>query len=298
MFLINTIPLGIHKTFEDYAQFLLKRHIIPQFWKGITELHVLFDTPGRLTSTPKHFEQRRRDKVAKISDQHYCNDIGTVTNIPTGKWHANILNCRQCKRNLVIFLGRYFLAHAKDSLKNEKKLYVAGAFDGDGIDTAWFVKGPSEPQPDPEYFCVAEETDTRIWLHVKQSSSNNILILSPDTDVYHIGCGLQIEQSKCTVIQLSKMNSKEIKLLNLQNLTRALRTDPDLAQINEAILPNILQTLYVCTGCDYTSFFSRIGKATFLKYFFQYATFINPRSRRAQRVTVVRLSVCLFVCNI
>jgi len=31
----------------------------------------------------------------------------------------------------------------------------------------------------------------------------------------------------------------------------------------------------VCTGCDYISFFSQLGKATFLRYFFQYASFIT-----------------------
>ncbi len=41
------------------------------------------------------------------------------------------------------------------------------------------------------------------------------------------------------------------------------------------LLPHILQTLYVFSGCDYTSFFSQLGKATFLRYFFQYASFIT-----------------------
>ena len=35
-----------------------------------------------------------------------------------------------------------------------------------------------------------------------------------------------------------------------------------------------MQTLFVATGCDYTSFYG-LGKATFLRYFYQYATFIT-----------------------
>ena len=38
--------------------------------------------------------------------------------------------------------------------------------------------------------------------------------------------------------------------------------DPDLG-------PQILQTINVTTGCDYVSFFSQIGKSTFLRFFFQ-----------------------------
>lgn len=60
-------------------------------------------------------------------------------------------------------------------------------------------------------------------------------------------------------------------------LSKAFLNDPDLAHINTTILPQIMQTLFICTGCDYISFFSQIGKATFLRYFFQYASFITGR---------------------
>ena len=49
---------------------------------------------------------------------------------------------------------------------------------------------------------------------------------------------------------------------------------------NTTTLPQVMQTLFVCTGCDYTSFFSQIGKATFLRYFFQYAAFITGRESK------------------
>ena len=61
----------------------------------------------------------------------------------------------------------------------------------------------------------------------------------------------------------------------MTNLITVLKCDPDLAHINSTQLPQILQTLYVVTGCDYIPFFSQIGKATFLRYFFQYAAFIT-----------------------
>ena len=67
----------------------------------------------------------------------------------------------------------------------------------------------------------------------------------------------------------------------------ALENDPDLVAIPTDILPFIIQKIYVCTGCDYISFFSQIGKATFLRYFFQYASFItsgNPEGTLADTV--------------
>ena len=67
MFLINTKPLGTHKTLSDYAKFLMARHITSQFKRGAMEVRIIFDNPGRLGNTPKHFEQLRRDAVRKTS---------------------------------------------------------------------------------------------------------------------------------------------------------------------------------------------------------------------------------------
>ena len=67
----------------------------------------------------------------------------------------------------------------------------------------------------------------------------------------------------------------QLRLLNLASLVQALLNDPDLAHIDPILHPQILQTLFVVSGCDYISFFSRLGKATFLRYFYQYASFIS-----------------------
>ena len=73
----------------------------------------------------------------------------------------------------------------------------------------------------------------------------------------------------------SAVNSCQLRLLNLTSLVQALYNDPDLAHIDPNLRPQILQTLFVVSGCDYISFFSRLGKATFLRYFYQYASFIS-----------------------
>ena len=192
-----------------------------------------------------------------------------------GKWRENVLNCRKCKRYLVIFLGQYLLDHIGPHLTANQKLYVAGSFEGDSSDIAWFVQGHQSPQPDPPYNCNAEETDTRIWLHSKQTNATRIFIMSPDTDVFCIGLSLESIKPKEIIIQISPLNSRELRLLHLNRLVHALQCDPDLVALPSQIVPQVLQTLYVTTGCDYISFFSGIGKATFLRYFFNYASFIS-----------------------
>ena len=152
---------------------------------------------------------------------------------------------------------------------------MAGAYDGVEVDTAWFVRGNNCKQPDPVFSSNAEETDTRLWLHARKTSCANILIMSPDTDVYHIGLPLKCVTQKEIIVQVNAVNSRQLRLLNLTALVQALCNDPDLAHINPSLRPQILQTLFVVSGCDYISFFSRLGKATFLRYFYQYASFIS-----------------------
>ena len=161
--------------------------------------------------------------------------------------------------------------------RDNNDAYVARGFDGPLTDTAWYVQGNSRRQPDPAYTCNAEETDARIWLHVKCTTCSRFLLLSsPDTDVYHLGLPLE-RHNKQVTIQVSPMNSRELQFLNMSSLSKAFLHDPDLSNIITTDLPQVMQTLVVCTGCDYTSFFSQIGKATFLRYFYQYTAFITGR---------------------
>ena len=281
MFMINTSPLGSHTTYGDYARFLMQRHITPHFSRGCTEVHLLFDNPGRLNNTPKFFEQKRRDESATIATGHTCDDINESTRLPT-KWRENVLHCRKCKRTLVCFLAQFMLKQVHTYLSSHQKFYVAGAFAEQLANTSWFVEGNNSPQPDPAYSCNAEETDTMLWLHAKRTNCNKILVLSPDTDVYMIGLPLQCTQDKDIIVQISDMNSRELKLLYMKRLTAALSNDPDLASVAAATHTKVVQTLFVVTGCDYISFFSGMGKATFLRYFFQHAEFITGESQYTQ----------------
>ena len=132
----------------------------------------------------------------------------------------------------------------------------------------------TQPQSDDSLYCNAEESDTRIWLHVMNSAGNKKLVLSPDTDVYHVGlpivAGTELE---CTV-RLNVFNSTEQRFLDLQALITAFQNDPSLAAIEQVTLPSVMQMLYISTGCDFISFFTGIGKATFMATLFEYAEFI------------------------
>ena len=79
------------------------------------------------------------------------------------------------------------------------------------------------------------------------------------------------------IVQLNKHTDNRARYLNLNALVTALSVDPDLSQISTHTRPQMLQSLYVATGSDYTSFFNGIGKVSFLATFFQHASFISGR---------------------
>ena len=135
----------------------------------------------------------------------------------------------------------------------------------------WPKKYPSSPTQTTR---VAEETDTRLWFHVKKNNCTKVLIMSPDTDIYNIGLPLPSISNKNIVVQLNPYSSKELKYLDLTAFLEVWN-DPDLSFIPAANIPQIFQSLFVSTGCDYISVFSEMGMASFYRYFYQHAEFIS-----------------------
>ncbi len=68
--------------------------------------------------------------MSAVSTNHVCMDINKETAIVPRKWRENVLNCRVCKRKLVIFLGQYFLHNCSTFLEGSQTLYIAGTFTG------------------------------------------------------------------------------------------------------------------------------------------------------------------------
>ena len=152
---------------------------------------------------------------------------------------------------------------------------TAGGFEGSLQDEALTLQQHSPPQPDPKLRCNAEEADTRIWLHALHSAGEKKLVVSPDTDVYHIGLPIVAKHKMDVKVQLSRFNSKELCLLDIGALLDTFSADPELASIPNDKLATTMQMVYLSTGCDYVSFFHGFGKASFIQTFWRYAEFIT-----------------------
>ena len=115
---------------------------------------------------------------------------------------------------------------------------------------------------------------SKIWLHVVNSTGSKKLVLSPDTDIYQIGLPIVNGTDLECLIRLSFFNSIEHQFLDIQALISAFHNDPELAALDPVAIPSVMQMVYICTGCDFISFFNGFGKATFMATLFEYSSFI------------------------
>ena len=254
MFLINTPPLPVHSTMKEYAWFVLRRFAHPYFFSGTKEVHIVFDNPWQQPHTPKSFEQSRRDAAQDLPVDHQHVQFGDDSKTPV-KWRE-FLNCRVCKRSLVVYLGSAFTHCTPAPLNSHQELTVAECFEGE----AAIAITSSGVQERAELSSDAEETDTRVWLHAFRGVGHRKLVFSPDTDVYHIGLPLLDTELHDVYVQLSPATSPELRLLHLNGLCQSLASDPDLALVPYTELPKIIQSLYISTGCDYVSFFPELAR--------------------------------------
>ncbi len=269
MFLVQTSPIPTLATMQEYVQFLITKFVRPHFSAGVSEVHVVFDSPGSLPETPKEIEQARRDQSSTKapSVEHQCTLFQASEKVPN-KWRA-VLACRQCKKALTWMVAEEML-HLVVPIISPHQTFVTNIQEEAFVTTTDNIKKSL-----PSLWTNADEGDLRVWLHCIQSTGRKKLIFSPDTDVYHIGLtAMQHIPEAEVIVQLSKGYKEVPKFLHLKQLNRALCDDPDLADIPTEMRPQVLQSLYVSTGCDYVSFFAGIGKASFLATFFQHSSFI------------------------
>ena len=283
MFLINSGPSNVHKTFRDYTLHLVHRGIVPRLCKGAREVHVVFDHPGRNQNSAKELERQRRDDAALEAPSmavDFPDIILPETSIPEGsssKWNTTILANRPVKRKIVNFLSRDLLIVGQQYLKMGQTLITAGGYDGELQDQA---RGSTSTEicSYPQFSSNHEESDSRVWYHCLQSKFDRILIYSPDTDTYHVGLGILVGDGgvvkKDVIVQLSDKVDKH-EYLQMQPFIGSLFNDPDLASLSTEIRPSVIQAIFIASGCDYISFFYGRGKSAFSAAFFQYGSFIS-----------------------
>ena len=97
-------------------------------------------------------------------------------------------------------------------------------------------------------------------------------IVSVDTDIVFIGLPMHFPNN--TVIIKTSATGEPSKYLCMDKLQEVLLRDPDLASIPASKRAQILQVVYVLSGCDFVSLFTGFGKEAFFECLLQYSDFI------------------------
>lgn len=257
MFMINVQPRRQSQTIGSYVDQLFSRFIKPYFEEGVREVHLVFDNPNQSLFNPKEPEQKKRDSDANLS-AHQHIEYTPATQVPVS-WKQHI-KCRQCKRSKLLKPWVYTTCKLQHKLSIGQTLVLGGCFDST---IAWVITNSTIPQPEPRFNCNALEGDMRVWKHALKSEGTNILLYSPDTDVYNIGLGLA-ENSKHVMVQLNPPHLEE-SYVDMRRLLQDLQNDSSLITIPSDSIGLTLQTLFVVSGCDYVSYLHGFGKKTVLR---------------------------------
>jgi len=168
-------------------------------------------------------------------------------------------------------------------LGSTHRLIISGGFKEAG--TAQMVMrivGSDEAQE----FILAEycnnhiEADSMVWLHASNCLHANapVVIFSTDTDIPHVGLPLVRKYpNRHFIVQLRESAGKTL-YLDLKKLHALMENDTDLRVLIKSNIALELQALFVCTGCDYVSFFNHYSKLTFYGAYFDNVGFISADS--------------------
>ena len=222
--------------------------------------------------SPKDILRQVRDGSIKDDcTQNHTKPIDSHDSVPKN-W-KKFIGCRTCKYRLVQYLCKASLQLVHHLFtKPEQQLVVSGGFTGNMMGKAL---GIISGQPNVFEFVScssnSNEADSRVWKHAL--NFQQCLVVSPDTDTYHVG--LPLLTSQTIFVQLDMPGSQDHSFISVNSLSSSFTTDPDLQCIPENLKPLTAQVTFIATGCDYVSFFRSLGKTFFFSTLCRYASFIT-----------------------
>lgn len=171
---------------------------------------------------------------------------------------------------MINYIRQKLLEIGKGLLKENQVLIVSGGFEEQGVVKS-AVKDKLETIAASRNNHI--EGDTLVYLHAVKTEYNNVLIYSPDSDFF---IGLHIAEKykmKNLTIQLKDIGYEK-DYFNLSSFCNVIKENIQLNTIQAADISSTIQSLFICTGCDYISFFRYHSKLIFFATFFKYAQFI------------------------
>ena len=185
------------------------------------------------------------------------------------------------------FLSEQFIKLGYRLLHNRQTLIVSGGFKQAGMANA-VVRSEEEQEFNFRAYCNNHvEADSMVFLHAVNCSHSNapIVIFSIDSDILFIGLSFVCKYPDRHFIVHYKASAGANKYVDLNKLLDLMSINSALCTFDKCQIADELQALYVCSGCDYVSFFNHYSKNTFFDAYFDYVDFISAESTYSGRLS-------------
>ena len=255
-------------SFGSYAQFLIKKKVIPHFANS-QEVHIIFDVPFSWGFNLKQNVQQKRDALKKAVPP-LQEEITDNTKVPSSSKWTSFLSNREDKRKLVYFVGEKLLL-AKEWLKPGQSLIAGGCFP----DNETYLITSNSAETLPALRSNHEEADTRMFAHAAWSSKTVIEFVSVDTDVFSI---LLLNHQKFDHKQIIIKSSENRGKLDMTKLMKEMNddTNTELARIrkNGVSTPLFFGIIHPLIGSDILCSPRGFGPSWVIKSCLHYAAYL------------------------
>ena len=269
LYFIHMPPSPSVSTFYDYFQLLWEQTV----GKYVTHhqasyIYIVIDKPDYLPPPRSIVHKSRSSKSKSNQDSTAKPTVTDESQIPHGKAYSSLLaNYQGFKAKLIEYLTENFISHATSSTKQYNYSLI--------MDSP-LLQSLSTIQSGNVYTSEGNEhgeADYAIWYHCMHSPSNNLIIVSSDTDTWVYGLGI-CEAGHINHKQVYVQRGNSNTYININEGTALISNHPVLSTISYPVLS--LVALYILTGCDYVSSFYRCTKTKFLETFINDLQFVCP----------------------
>lgn len=256
-------------TFHDYFNLLWQQTVGKYVYRHqALYIYIIIDKPDFLPP-PRSIVHKSRAHTHKSNQTSNAEPAVTdESQIPHGKTYSSFLsNSPSFKVKLVEYVTSKYLSQGISSTKLRNFSVI---LDSPSLPSLTTIRdGRVYHSESNEH----GEADYAVWHHCLHSPSNNIIIVSSDTDTWVYGLGI-CETREFGDKQVYVQRGNNESFININEATALIISHPVLSTISYPALS--LVALYVLTGCDYVSSFYRCTKTNFLETLINNIAFVCP----------------------
>ena len=230
-YLLHMPPPPSVATYLDYFHLLWQQTVKKYVLRHQSlYLYIIIDKPDFLPPPRTIVHTSRANKSKSSQDTIVSPEVTDESQIPHGKCYSAILaNCTQFKVKLIEYVTSKFQAQAMHSTRQR---HFSLILDSPSIQTVSTIRNGTLHNSQSNQHGEAEYA---ILHHCIQTPSNNVLIVSSDTDTWVYGLGVY-ESGQLSGKQVYVQRGNTDSFIHINKATTLIRNHPILSKISYPVL--------------------------------------------------------------